>query len=135
MNSDFMIWMGNNISSDLSVDNIDFRNLVDQYVETRSNSALNEFLQSTPQIANWDEVDYGMQNGDIEWALKDTAFYAFDMFWPNALKKTYNYTFSELPSIPKSVSHLPMKTLLLSNPSQSFSSNCLVLGQDADQSE
>ena len=93
MNSDFMIWMGNNISSDLSVEDIDFRNLVDQYVETRSNSALNEFLQSTPQIANWDEVDYGMQNGDIEWALKDTAFYAFDMFWPNALKKTYNYTF------------------------------------------
>lgn len=93
MNSDFMIWTGNNISSNLSVDNIDFRSLVDQYVKTRSNPALNEFLQSTPQIATWDEVDYGMMNGGINWALKDTAFYAFDMFWPNSLKKTYNYTF------------------------------------------
>ncbi len=93
MNSDFMIWLGNNISSDLSVNNIDFRSLVEKYVETRSNTALNEFLQSTPQIATWDEVDYGMNNGGREWALKDTAFFAFDMFWPNSLKKTYNYTF------------------------------------------
>ena len=93
MNSDFMIWMGNNIESDLDENNIDFRSLVDQYVKTRSNAALNEFLQSTPQIATWDEVDYGMENGGNEWALKDTAFYVFDMFWPNSLKKTYNYTF------------------------------------------
>lgn len=93
MNSDFMIWTGNNISSELNNKNIDFRKLVDQYVKTRSNIALNEFLQSTPQIATWDEVDYGKVKGGVDWALKDTAFYAFDMFWPNSLKKTYNYTF------------------------------------------
>ena len=93
MNSDFMIWMGNNIVSDLNEDNINFRNLVDRYVNTRLNSSLNKFFQSTSHIATWNDIDYGKINGGIDWALKDTAFYAFDMFWPNSLKKTYNYTF------------------------------------------
>ena len=93
MNSDFMIWMGNNIVSDLNESDMNFRNLVDQYVETRSNPSLNDFLQSTPQIATWGGVDFGKINGGIDWALKDSAFYAFDMFWPNSLRKTYNYTF------------------------------------------
>ena len=93
MNSDFMIWLGDNISSDLNENNVDFRSLVDQYVNTRSNPYLNDFLQSTSHIATWDDIDYGKVDGGIDWALKDTAFYAFDMFWPNSLKKTYNYTF------------------------------------------
>ena len=93
MNSDFMIWLGDNIVSGLDEDNINFRNLVDRYVNTRLNSSLNKFFQSTSHIATWNDIDYGKINGGIDWALKDTAFYAFDMFWPNSLKKTYNYTF------------------------------------------
>ena len=92
MNSDFMVWTGNNICSNLNKESIDFRKLVDNYVSTRSNDALNSFLKSTPQIATWDDVDYGLLGGGYEWAFKDSAFYAFNMFWPNSLNKTYNYT-------------------------------------------
>ena len=92
-NSDFMVWLGDNIKSDLSGEQITFNDLVEKYISTRMNPELNRFIKSIPQIATWDDIDYGLMNGGSNWGLKDSVFYAFDMFWPNALNKTYNYTF------------------------------------------
>ena len=92
-NSDFMVWIGDNINSDISGEEITFNDLVEKYVDTRMNPQLNKFIKSIPHIATWDDLDYGLINGGTNWGLKDSVFYAFDMFWPNALNKTYNYTF------------------------------------------
>ena len=45
------------------------------------NPQLNKFIKSIPHIATWDDLDYGLISGGTNWGLKDSVFYAFDMFW------------------------------------------------------
>ena len=41
------------------------------------------FLSSTPHYAIWDDHDYGPNDSDRRWALKDSALAIFKSFWPN----------------------------------------------------
>ena len=93
MKSDFMIWTGNNLSSNSFNDKFPFKSLSNDYISTRLNSSLNNFLQSTPQIATWSNLDFPTFNSSDN--LKDSSYNVFDLFWPNSLKKTYNYTFMD----------------------------------------
>ena len=93
MKSDFMIWTGNNLSSYSFNNKFSFKTLSSDYISTRLNSSLNNFLQSTPQIATWSNLDFPSFNSYEN--LKDTFYHVFDLFWPNSLKKTYNYTFMD----------------------------------------
>ena len=93
MKSDFMIWTGNNLSSYLSNSKFSFKSLSHDYISTRLNSSLNNFLQSTPQIATWGNLDFPNFNSSEN--LNDSTYHVFDLFWPNSLKKTYNYTFMD----------------------------------------
>ena len=52
MKSDFMIWTGDNLSSNSFNNKLSFKSLSNDYISTRLNSSLNNFLQSTPQIAS-----------------------------------------------------------------------------------
>ena len=113
-NSDFMVWIGDNINSDISGEEITFDDLVDKYVATRMNPQINKFIKSIPHIATWDDLDYGLINGGTNWGLKDSVFYAFDMFWPNALNKTYNYTFWDYGTYQK-YSYNDIEVFLLDN--------------------
>ena len=45
-NSDFMVWLGDNINSDLSGEQITFNDLVEKYVSTRMNTEVNKFIKS-----------------------------------------------------------------------------------------
>ena len=93
MKSDFMIWTGDNLSSNSFNNKLSFKSLSNDYISTRLNSSLNNFLQSTPQIATWSNLDFPSFNSYEN--LKDTFYHVFDIFWPNSLKKTYNYTFMD----------------------------------------
>lgn len=81
--SDFMLWLGDNIyyfgKHYKSYDGMFNRNLkVRNYFP-----ALQYFLASVPQYAIWDDHDYGWNDADKNFPLKDTALVVFKGFWPN----------------------------------------------------
>mgnify|MGYP001288225119 CR=1 FL=1 len=88
-NSDFMVWIGGHVSFEFP---ISLDNLISNYMDLRKDERLADFISSMPQIATWNDLDYGLEfNSPL--SLQDTSHIAFELFWPNALKKTYNYTF------------------------------------------
>lgn len=89
-NSDFMVWLGGHVSFD---NDVTYSNMIDNYMTTRKHKELNKFMSSVPQIATWNDKDYGSSENGFNWALKDSSYLAFTNFWPNSLHKTYNYTY------------------------------------------
>ncbi len=92
--NNFMIWGGNNVY----IENGKYENFAsvcNSYKELRKRPTVNEFMQSTPHIAIWDENDYGLHNSNSSMALKDSALMAFNLFWPNTPQKVYNYTYRD----------------------------------------
>lgn len=92
--NDFMIWGGDNIYMKEGKYQ-SFAAMCNSYKEVRKRSTVDEFMQSTPHIAIWDKNDYGLHNSNSSMALKDSALMAFNLFWPNAPRKTYNYTYTD----------------------------------------
>ena len=92
--SDFMVWMGNNVYfNDEEADS--FKKMLEKYKTVRKREKVNNFMKLMPHIATWNDMDFGLNTSDTRFALKDSTLMAFNMFWPNAPKKTYNYTFRE----------------------------------------
>jgi len=84
--SDFMLWLGDTMyylgKQYRSYDNMFERNLkVRNYFPV-----LQLFLAQQPNYAIWDDHDYGWNDADRNFPLKDTALKIFKGFWPN----TYN---------------------------------------------
>jgi alkaline phosphatase D len=81
--SDFMVWLGDNIyylgKQYTSYDRMFMRNLNVRtgFLELR------EFLASTPNYAIWDDHDYGWNDSDKKFPLKDSSLVIFKGFWPN----------------------------------------------------
>jgi alkaline phosphatase D len=50
----------------------------------RKFKVLNRFLASQPNYTIWDDHDYGPNDADKNWVLKDTAVMIYKAFWPNA---------------------------------------------------
>ena len=92
--SDFMVWMGNNVSFNKSESN-SFKKMLEKYKSIRKREKVNHFMKQMPHIATWNDKDFGLNTSDTRFALKDSTLMAFNLFWPNAPKKTYNYTFRE----------------------------------------
>lgn len=90
--NDFMLWGGSNLGKP---DGHSFQALNDHYKKARKVEELNEFLQSTPQIATWGQTEYSSDDLGASYARKDSAIMAFNLFWPNIPRKVYNYTFDE----------------------------------------
>lgn len=78
---DFMVWLGDNTylrDGDLdSRSGIYYRN-----THTRSLPQLQPFLASTANYAIWDDHDYGPNDSDWTYALKNHSLQAFKDFWP-----------------------------------------------------
>jgi len=83
--TDFMLWLGDNIyyrDADLSSDfGLGYRNSVD-----RSNESLQNLLCSRPNYAIWDDHDFGPNDSNGSFELKDEALEWFKKYWGN---KTY----------------------------------------------
>ncbi|MCS6818622.1 MAG: alkaline phosphatase D family protein [Chitinophagales bacterium] len=81
--SDFMLWLGDNVYM-LWRDHNSYENMFKRYMKTRSHfRSLKGFLPTRPHVAAWDDHDYGPNDADGSWKLKDTALLIFKSFWPN----------------------------------------------------
>lgn len=92
--ADFMVWAGNNVYfEDKEADS--FKKMLEKYKSVRKREKVNNFMKVIPHIAMWNDMDFGLNTSDTRFALKDSSLMAFNLFWPNAPKKTYNYSFRE----------------------------------------
>ena len=80
--SDFMIWLGDNTYY-LDKEWESYEKMFLKNVKMRRNKYINEFMQTRPQYAIWDDHDYAGNNSDSTYALKDTSLQVFQDFWAN----------------------------------------------------
>ena len=81
-NPDFMLWLGDNTY--LREPDWNSRTgFIKRYSHTRSFPELQPLLASTHHYATWDDHDYGPNNSDGSFWLKETASEIFKLFWGN----------------------------------------------------
>ncbi|HMU04098.1 MAG TPA: alkaline phosphatase family protein, partial [Saprospiraceae bacterium] len=79
---DLMVWLGDNIY--LREGDYESRSgIYQRHTHTRSLPELQPFISSIPQYAIWDDHDYGPNDSDWTYPLKDHALEAFQDFWPS----------------------------------------------------
>ena len=79
---DFMLWLGDNTY--LREPDWNSRTgFIKRYSHTRAFPELQPLLASTHHYATWDDHDYGPNNSDGSFWLKETASEIFKLFWGN----------------------------------------------------
>lgn len=81
-NPDLMLWIGDNVyyrEADWESES----GMRYRYAHTRSLPDLAPLLASTPQYATWDDHDYGANDSDRTYPLKDAALRIFADYWPS----------------------------------------------------
>ena len=81
-NPDFMLWLGDNTYLRESDWN-SRTGFIKRYSHTRALKELQPLLASTHHYATWDDHDYGPNNSDGSFWLKETALEIFKLFWTN----------------------------------------------------
>lgn len=77
-----MVWLGDNIY--LREGDYESRaGIYYRHTHTRSLPELQPFISSIPQYATWDDHDYGPNDSDWTYPLKEHALDAFKDFWPS----------------------------------------------------
>ncbi|GAA0721277.1 alkaline phosphatase D family protein [Aquimarina litoralis] len=79
---DFMLWLGDNTYL-READWNSRTGFLHRYTHTRSLPELQPLLASTHNYAIWDDHDYGPNNADGSFAMKNTASEIFKLFWGN----------------------------------------------------
>ncbi len=93
---DFMLWMGDNTylrEADWEVES----GIYKRYTHTRSTPEMQALLASTHNYATWDDHDFGPNDSDRSYWLKDITLRAFKLFWANTgyvMKKGVANTFA-----------------------------------------
>lgn len=82
LNPDFMVWMGDNTYL-REVDWNSRSGMIHRYTHTRSLPEMQPFLGRTQHYATWDDHDFGPDNSDRSFALRDEATAIFKQFWAN----------------------------------------------------
>ena len=81
-NPDFMLWLGDNTY--LREPDWNSRTgFINRYSHTRALTELQPLLASTHHYATWDDHDFGPNNSDGSFWLKETASEIFKLFWAN----------------------------------------------------
>ena len=96
LSPDLMLWLGDNTYL-RDVDWWSPWGIGYRYGHTRALPELQRLLAATPHYATWDDHDYGPNNADRSYVLKDAALDAFKRYWPNP---TYG-----LPGVPGVFTH------------------------------
>jgi len=107
--ADFMLWLGDTvyyIRDDAKARKVR-RNML-----YRQEEKLIRFLESTPQIAMWDDHDFGPNNADGSYKNKASTLEVFKHFWPNPKPITDNGIYFK-------VSHYDVDFFILDNRSYS----------------
>lgn len=79
---DFMLWLGDNTYL-READWNSRTGFLHRYTHTRSLPELQPLLASTHHYAIWDDHDYGPNNADGSFVMKETASEMFKLFWGN----------------------------------------------------
>ncbi|HNM25336.1 MAG TPA: alkaline phosphatase D family protein [Saprospiraceae bacterium] len=79
---DLMLWLGDNTYT-REPDWATRLGMLRRYTHTRSLPELQPFLASTNHYAIWDDHDYGPDDSDGNWIMKDTSWEVFKAFWGN----------------------------------------------------
>jgi alkaline phosphatase D len=80
--ADLMLWLGDNLYF-READTLSPEGMALRYRQTRSFAPLDAFLRSTPQVAIWDDHDYGPNDSDSSFEFKDAALHLFKTYWAN----------------------------------------------------
>lgn len=82
--ADLMLWLGDQVY--LRNKEWDTLNAIrTRYRKDRSPDSLQAFLQSTRHIGIWDDHDFGPNDADGSYLLKDSSLEVFNAFWPNGI--------------------------------------------------
>ncbi len=79
---DLMLWLGDNIYL-REVDFESYGSIVHRYTHTRSQREIQNLLKHCPNIAIWDDHDFGPNDSNGSFIHKDLTLEAFKAFWPN----------------------------------------------------
>ena len=96
LSPDLMLWLGDNVYL-REVDWWDPQGIDYRYRHSRSEPALQPLLASTAHYATWDDHDYGPNDSDRSYVLKDDALDTFTRYWPAAARG--------LPGVPGVFTH------------------------------
>jgi len=78
--ADFMLWLGDTV---YYINDDSQNRKVRRNILYRKEEKLIQFLTSTPQIAMWDDHDFGPNNADGSYKNKASTLSVFNQFWPN----------------------------------------------------
>ena len=76
---DLFVWLGDNIYGDSERPEL----LAEEYRRQRNVSALEPLLATVPQIATWDDHDFGLNNADRTYPSRDASLQVFRNYWAN----------------------------------------------------
>ena len=93
----FMLWLGDNVYL-REVDFLSHGGAEYRYRHTRSLPELQTFLQRTHHVAIWDDHDYGPNNANGAYGLKQESLDTFKRYWANP---SYG-----LPGVPGTFTHV-----------------------------
>lgn len=83
---DFLFLIGDNVYADISTlgifKNVSEKDLWQRYTETRNKLDLYKMKYLIPTFATWDDHDYGVNDGDMTFSLKETSKRIFKTFFP-----------------------------------------------------
>jgi alkaline phosphatase D len=79
---DLMLWLGDNIYL-REVDFESYGSIVHRYTHTRSQREIQNLLKHCPNVAIWDDHDFGPNDSNGSFIHKDLTLEAFKAFWPN----------------------------------------------------
>ncbi|MCS6935571.1 MAG: alkaline phosphatase family protein [Chitinophagales bacterium] len=89
---DFMVWLGDNVYYFYQKDWQNYEGMFRRQMKTRKvfNKFYRNFLGNQPNYAIWDDHDYGPNDSNRNFALKDTSLLVFRGFWPNVYPENEN---------------------------------------------
>jgi alkaline phosphatase D len=89
-NPDLFFWIGDNIYADAQEPEV----FAEEYRRQRAVPGLQPVIRSVPQLAMWDDHDFGVNDGDRTNPTKDMALRLFKQYWANP-----SYGLPETPGV------------------------------------
>ena len=90
---DFMLWLGDNIYYIYKKQYSSYEHMFKRQLDTRKfyRKFYRDFLANQPNYAIWDDHDYGPNDSDRRFGLKDSSMKVFKGFWPNTYPDQGNF--------------------------------------------
>lgn len=76
---DLFVWLGDNVYGDSDRPEL----LAEEYRRGRNVTALEPLLATVPQIATWDDHDFGLNNADRTYPAREGSLRVFGQYWAN----------------------------------------------------